>query len=278
MAVSSIAAFWAVAALLIAIPGADWAYVISTVLGGRPVVLAVGGLVLGYAAVTIAVAAGVGALVARTPASLTALTVAGGLYLIWLGVRASTRPTRHGSAAWPLQAEAGPPEAWAGPPEARAGSPEARAGSPGAQVRSPAIWPLQTEAGSPEVQAGSPGAGPPKAEAGAPEVGAGAVPGGGRATLVRGIGVSGLNPKGLLVFLALLPQFTNPRAGWPLTVQLAVLGLVFTVTCALFYLGMGSLIRRILATRPGMAGVIFRVSGVAMIVIGLLLLAERFAA
>jgi threonine/homoserine/homoserine lactone efflux protein len=93
-----------------------------------------------------------------------------------------------------------------------------------------------------------------------------------------GIGVSGLNPKGLLVFLALLPQFTNPRAGWPLTVQLAVLGLVFTVTCGLFYLSMGSLIRRVLAAWPGVARVITRVSGAAMIVIGLLLLVERLAA
>ena len=60
-----------------------------------------------------------------------------------------------------------------------------------------------------------------------------------RATLVKGIGVSGLNPKGLLVFLAVLPQFATPRGAWPLAVQLAVLGLVFTLTCAAFYLGLG---------------------------------------
>jgi threonine/homoserine/homoserine lactone efflux protein len=71
MAISSIAAFWAVAALLIAVPGADWAYVIGTVLSGRPVVVAVGGIVIGYAAITIVVVAGAGALVARTPAALT---------------------------------------------------------------------------------------------------------------------------------------------------------------------------------------------------------------
>ena len=98
-----------------------------------------------------------------------------------------------------------------------------------------------------------------------------------RATLLRGIGVSGLNPKGLLVFLALLPQFTTPHGSWPLTLQLAVLGLVFTLTCALFYLSMGSLVRRILAARPAVARLISRVSGAAMIVIGLLLLAERLA-
>ncbi|HEY1919914.1 MAG TPA: LysE family translocator [Streptosporangiaceae bacterium] len=214
MAISSIAAFWAVAALLIAVPGADWAYVIGTVVGGRPVLLAVGGLVTGYAVVTIVVAAGVGALVARTPVSLTVLTIAGGLYLIWLGLRTFARSAAHGNA-----------------------SSHAAAAAP-----------------TPVAAATS------------------------RATLVRGIGVSGLNPKGLLVFLALLPQFTTPRGSWPLTVQLAVLGLVFILTCALFYLGMGSLIRRLLDAKPAVARVISRVSGAAMILIGLLLLAERLVA
>src|SRR5580693_2600657 len=95
MAASSVAAFWVVAFLLIIVPGADWAFVIGTVLGGRPVLPAVGGLVLGYAGIPLAVAAGVGALVARAPAALTALTVAGGLYLIWLGARALARPGGH---------------------------------------------------------------------------------------------------------------------------------------------------------------------------------------
>ena len=205
MAVSSITAFWAVAALLIAVPGADWAYVIGTVLSGRPVLLAVGGIVIGYAAITVVVAAGVGALVARTPASLTALTIAGGLYLLWLGARTLLRPAGHGLAAG---------------------------------VAAPTD----------------------------------------RATLVKGIGVSGLNPKGLLVFLALLPQFVSPRGSWPLAAQLGILGLVFTLSCAVFYLSMGSVIRRILNASPAVARVITRVSGAAMIVIGALLLAERLLA
>jgi threonine/homoserine/homoserine lactone efflux protein len=100
-------------------------------------------------------------------------------------------------------------------------------------------------------------------------------PGTGRATLARGIGVSGLNPKGLLLFLAILPQFTSPRGSWPLTVQLAVLGLVFTLTCAAFYLCVGSFANKILRARPGAARAITRFSGTAMIVIGALLLAER---
>ena len=205
MAVSSIAAFWAVAALLIAVPGADWAYVIGTVLSGRPVLLAVSGIVIGYAGITIVVAAGVGALVAGTTASLTALTVAGGLYLVWLGVRALLRPGGHGVA----------------------GATAARSD---------------------------------------------------RATVLRGIGVSGLNPKGLLVFLAVLPQFATPRGTWPLAVQLGVLGVVFTLTCGVFYLSMGSAARRILEGRPALSRVIARGSGAAMIVIGLLLLAEHLLA
>jgi threonine/homoserine/homoserine lactone efflux protein len=205
MAFSSIAAFWGVAALLIIVPGADWAYVIGAVLGGGSAVLAASGIVLGYTGMTIVVAAGVGALVARTPASLTALTVAGGLYLLWLGARTLTRPAAHGFAA-------------------------------------------------------------------------GAAPRDGRATIVKGIGVSGLNPKGLLVFLALLPQFTSPRGSWPVGAQLAMLGLVFTLTCAVFYLSMGSLARKILDARPAAARAITRLSGAAMIVVGLLLLAEHLLA
>ena len=202
MAISSIAAFWAVAALLIAVPGADWAYVIGTALSGRPVVVAVSGIVIGYAVITIAVAAGVGALVVRSPASLAVLTIAGGLYLLWLGVRTFLQPAGHAPAQ-------------------------------GAAARTD------------------------------------------RATFVKGIGVSGLNPKGLLVFLAVLPQFATPRGNWPLTVQLGILGLVFMLTCAAFYLGMGSAARKLFDGRPAAARVVSRVSGAAMIVLGVLLLAEH---
>lgn len=205
MAITSIVAFWAVAALLIAVPGPDWAYVLSTALSGRPVAVAVGGLVIGYAVITIVVAAGAGAVIARTPASLAVLTTAGGLYLLWLGVRTFLRPAGHGLVA-------------------------------------------------------------------------DATPRTGRATLVKGIGVSGLNPKGLLVFLAVLPQFVTSRGTWPLAAQLGILGLVFMLTCAVFYLSMGSFARKILDGRAAAARVISRLSGIAMIVLGLLLLAGHLFA
>jgi len=151
---------------------------------------------------TIVVAAGVGALVARSPAFLTGLAITGGLYLIWHGARTFVGPSATDTPAG-LQASTN------------------------------------------------------------------------RATLVKGIGVSGLNPKGLLLFLALLPQFTNPHWNWPLAVQLGVLGLAFTLTCAVFYLCLGSSARKILHARPAAARVLTRFSGAAMIVIGAVLLAER---
>jgi threonine/homoserine/homoserine lactone efflux protein len=96
-----------------------------------------------------------------------------------------------------------------------------------------------------------------------------------RGTLLTGIGVSGLNPKGLLLFLAVLPQFSSPRGGWPLAAQLATLGLVFTLSCAAFYLCMGSFARTVLNARPGLALTISRFSGLAMVIVGAILLAER---
>jgi threonine/homoserine/homoserine lactone efflux protein len=93
MPVASIVAFWGVALLLIIVPGADWAFTISAGLRGRSVVPAVGGLVLGYAGMTVVVAAGVGAVVAHNPDALTALTVLGGGYLMWHGVRTVISPT-----------------------------------------------------------------------------------------------------------------------------------------------------------------------------------------
>jgi threonine/homoserine/homoserine lactone efflux protein len=71
MVASSIAAFWVVSSLLIMVPGADWAYTIGAGLRGHSAVPAVGGIVLGYGAMTIVVAAGAGALVARSSALLT---------------------------------------------------------------------------------------------------------------------------------------------------------------------------------------------------------------
>lgn len=88
-----VAAFWGVSVLLVLTPGVDWAYVISAGLGRRSDVLpAVLGVLTGHALATLAVAAGVAALVAASPVMMTVLTFAGSGYMIWLGVHTLRHP------------------------------------------------------------------------------------------------------------------------------------------------------------------------------------------
>lgn len=94
----------------------------------------------------------------------------------------------------------------------------------------------------------------------------------------RGLGVSGLNPKVFLLFLALLPQFTDAAGSWPIGVQLIVLGLIHVASCAFVYLIVGFGARRVLAAKPTASLIVTRVSGVAMVVIGVLLIVEKIAA
>ncbi|WHT15678.1 LysE family translocator [Crossiella sp. CA-258035] len=200
MPASNLLAFWAVAALLIAVPGADWAFAIAAGLR-RQALAAATGITLGYLAMTAVVAAGLGLLITSTPAALTALTVAGACYLAWLGgktLRNPSGPTTSGDTA-----------------------------------TSP------------------------------------------RHTVSQGFAVSALNPKGLLVFVALLPQFTTPAASWPIPLQLAALGLAFTATCAVVYLCVAATAHAVLRARPAAARVVSRVSGASMILIGAALVLER---
>jgi threonine/homoserine/homoserine lactone efflux protein len=198
----TILAFWGISILLVLTPGADWAYAISAGLRHRSVVPAVGGLLTGHLVATVIVAAGVGAIVARMPAVLAAVTVAGGAYLLWLGVEALRSP---------------------GGVEAAGGE------APGSWLR---------EAG-------------------------------------KGAGTSGLNPKVFLLFLALLPTFANPAAPWPVGIQMLVLGLVHVANCAVVYLAVGVGARTVLRARPAAARWVTRLSGAAMVVIGVALIGER---
>jgi threonine/homoserine/homoserine lactone efflux protein len=207
MTASSVFAFWIVAVVLIATPGADWAFTLSAGLRGRSVVAAVGGLILGYALVTVVIAAGIGAVVARYPSILTGLTIVGGCYLIWHG---------------------------------------------GTTLAGPTTPDDQTSHASDAVPARTH-----------------------RSVLMKGVGVSGLNPKGLLIFLALLPQFTDPQWSWPVAGQIAILGLTFIVTCAVFYLSLGLLARTMLHARPTVARTLSRISGASMVAIGITLVIER---
>ncbi|AKN70959.1 lysine transporter LysE [Streptomyces sp. PBH53] len=195
--------FLVVDLLLVCVPGADWAYVITTALRGGPVPRAVAGLVCGYALHTALATAGLAVLVAGSPRLLTALTVAGAGYLLWLG--------------WGV-------------------------------LRRPAV----PDAGSTPAADGR--------------------------LFLRGATISGLNPKGLLLYLSVLPQFlTLTGAHLPVPAQTAALGLLHMAACAAVYLAVGALARALLAARPTAARAVARTSGAAMLGIGALLLVERLA-
>jgi threonine/homoserine/homoserine lactone efflux protein len=195
MAVAAIAAFWGVSILFVVTPGADWAYAITAGMRQRT-------MLTGHVTATLVVAAGVGALISGLPGALTVLTLAGSLYLVWLGIT-----TLHSPAV------------------VRAGDQQA--------ATSPFSW------------------------------------------WWKGFGVSGLNPKVFLLFLAILPQFTDRTADWPLAAQIVVLGLVHVASCAVVYLVVGFGADRLLRSRPSAARIVSRVSGIAMIAIGAFLLIER---
>lgn len=88
--------------------------------------------------------------------------------------------------------------------------------------------------------------------------------------------MSGLNPKVFLLFLALLPQFTDPRGAFPVPAQMIALGLVHIINCLAVYLLVGLGAKFVLSARPRAAQMVGRVSGAAMITLALLLLAGQF--
>jgi threonine/homoserine/homoserine lactone efflux protein len=204
MELAVLLAFAGVAAILIVVPGPDWALILST--GSRPglVAPAVAGLAVGYALVTTVVVAGVAPLVAAEPTALLLLSVVGAAYLLYVGVGALRRP-----------------------PD-----------------------------GLPEEGRAPRGVSTSRA-------------------LRQGVGVSALNPKALLFFLAFLPQFARPTAAWPFAVQLAVLGGIWILLTSAFYACLGFTVQRTLGRRPGLARTLTRVSGAAMVLAGVGLLAEQ---
>lgn len=94
MDLTVIGAFWCVSFLLILSPGPDWAFCIAAGLKGRRVVPAVAGLMSGHTVMMLTVAFGAGRLLAGSPALMTALTAAGAIYLLWLGVGMFRHPGR----------------------------------------------------------------------------------------------------------------------------------------------------------------------------------------
>ena len=94
-------------------------------------------------------------------------------------------------------------------------------------------------------------------------------------TFLQGMGTSGINPKGLLFFLALVPQFVSPEASLPVPVQSGVLGLTFVLFAGIIYtvVALGS--RKLLQSRPSAARVVTLASGIIMMGLGAVLLGEQ---
>ena len=241
MDIQTILGFLGVSFALAMTPGADWAYAISAGLGRHKVSSSVAGLCSGYLFHTILIVAGMAALVAGNPRLLSWITLAGAAYLLWLGV--NTARSWRGAG---FKAEAGMPRDAAGAAVAES----ALAGSSGGSdtlVRTA----VETAASrSPRERFIGP-------------------------AFFRGLGTSGSNPKALLLYLALIPQFIHAEAAFPVPAQTAVLGLSHMVLSIFVYSGVALGARALLRQRPTAARFITLFSGLVMVVLGLLLVAEQ---
>jgi threonine/homoserine/homoserine lactone efflux protein len=65
------------------------------------------------------------------------------------------------------------------------------------------------------------------------------------------------------------------HADWPVAGQIVALGLVHVASCAVIYTGVGTGARVVLRARPTAARAVTRISGVAMVAIGVFLLVEQ---
>ena len=92
---------------------------------------------------------------------------------------------------------------------------------------------------------------------------------------LKGLCISGLNPKVFLLFLALLPQFTDPQGSWSVAQQMSALGGFHLITCTLVYLLVGYGARALLATRPQIARKVSMASGVMMVAVAAVLFVEQ---
>ncbi|TDQ57624.1 threonine/homoserine/homoserine lactone efflux protein [Mesocricetibacter intestinalis] len=202
MAHEYLLSFWILSLSLAISPGQDWAYLISASIK-RATLPALGGILVGYLAITLLLASGLGVSVAAHPGILTAMTYAGAGYLIWLGIQSLRHP-----ATIDL--------------------------NKALNVSSRRKW------------------------------------------FYKGTLVSGLNVKGLLLLMAVLPQFTSPSFSWSLPMQILVLGLIFIANCALFYSFFGFGTGALLASRPAYAKGVSRFSGIAMLVVAGALLLSTF--
>lgn len=105
----SLVAFVIASVVIIVIPGPSVLFVIgrSLALGRRAGVLSVVGNALGTVPAVLAVAFGVGAIVASSVAAFTVIKILGAAYLVWLGIQAIRHRHDHQTAEARMPASAG---------------------------------------------------------------------------------------------------------------------------------------------------------------------------
>lgn len=248
MDLSQLAGFAAVSVTLAMTPGADWAYSISAGLRARRIAPAVAGLCAGYLFHTALIVAGLAALIAATPQLLVGLTLLGAAYLLWLGI-STMRGWRSagftGGGTTPVTAAAAAQEVTTAQ-EATTAQDTAAGGGSGTlalAVRTPVRSRRAVE---------------------------------GR-DFLKGLGTSATNPKALLLYLALIPQFVDADAAMAVPLQSLVLGLAhFTVSVFVYtFVALGA--RRLLRSRPAAARAVTLASGIIMVALSVVLLAEQGA-
>jgi threonine/homoserine/homoserine lactone efflux protein len=194
-------AFAAMSFLLIVVPGPSVLFVIGRALaqGRRAALTSVVGNTLGAYVIVVAVAFGVGALVARSTIAFTVLKLAGAAYLVYLGVK-----------AW----------------------------------RQRGSLPVDVNGDGPQR--------------------------GSLRTLWEGFGVGVANPKTIVFFAAVLPQFVDPDQGHVVG-QMLLLGLIFNCIAlasdSVWGLG-ASVARDWFARSPRRLAAVGRVGGLSMIGLG----------
>lgn len=94
-------------------------------------------------------------------------------------------------------------------------------------------------------------------------------------SFLQGFGTSSINPKGLLLFVALTPQFISTNATFSVPLQSAILGLSFVAMTAVIYTLVAAGARKLLRSRPAAARAVTLTSGIIMCLLGGVLLVEQ---
>lgn len=192
MSVTTLISFWAFSLVFVVTPGADWAYAISAGINGKGIIPAVIGLLSGYVVLTAIISAGFGLVVANNTQLMNLLTIAGGIYLAWLGITTLLNPP----TPYALESDK--------------------------QNKSSSIW------------------------------------------FIKGLIVSGFNPKALLFFMAFLLPWTSTNLTWSVSTQVIALASIHIASCAAVYTLVAVGAKYFLCARPKVAKMVGRFSGAIM--------------